>query len=273
MAGRFKDQVVVVTGGASGIGAAAARRFAAEGGKVVIGDLNVRAGEALASELEAAEFLCVDVTEENEVRALVERAVSRFGRLDCMINNAGLVGSVGPIAEISTDSWRKTIAILLDGVMYGTKYAAAAMMSQRSGAILNVASIAGLAGGLGPHAYTVAKHAVVGLTKSAGSELAAYGIRVNAVAPGATVTPLISSDRHGGPEKVLAFVAETSPLKRAITAEDIANALFFLGSEDGRNISGQTIAIDGGRVAFGIGDMPFHHEPAGYVAASGAGKN
>jgi NAD(P)-dependent dehydrogenase (short-subunit alcohol dehydrogenase family) len=167
MGERLKGRVAVVTGGARGIGEGTVRRFVEEGASVIISDLQAEAGEALARELgAAARFIRTDVTREEDVAAAVDLAVREFGRLDCMINNAGIVGAIGSIKDTSVKAWDATIAVLLRGVFLGMKHAARVMIPQQSGSIVSLASTAGVMGGLGPHAYTAAKHAVVGLTKS-----------------------------------------------------------------------------------------------------------
>ena len=192
MSQRLDGQVAVVTGAASGIGAAIAQRFVEEGARCVVVDIQDDAGREAAALLgDAATFVRADVSVEEEVAAAVDAAVRHFGRLDCVVNNAGILGAVGPIAEIDGDAWRRTIAVLLDSVFYGVKHGARAMIAQGSGgSIVNIASTAGVRAGLGPHVYTTAKHGVVGLTQSVAPELGRHGIRVNAIAPGGTVTSL-----------------------------------------------------------------------------------
>lgn len=243
MTGRLQDKVVLITGGASGIGAAAARLFAAEGAKVVISDINSEAGESLALEL-GSRFIRADVTREDDIEAAVLGTVSLHGHIDCMINNAGMVGAVGSLMDTPAAKWHQTLDVLLHSVFYGTKHAARAMRD-RGGVILNVSSIAGVMGGMGPHAYTVAKHGVIGLTRSAASELSQYGIRVNAVAPGTTVTPLVEGIR-GGREAAIQGATEVSPLGSPLMPEEIAAGLLFLASDDAAHITAYTHVIDSG---------------------------
>jgi len=251
MGERLKGKVAVVTGGASGIGAAAIRLFASEGAAVLIADIAEDKGFALADEL-GQQFIKTDVTEEKQVAAAVKLASEKYNRLDCMVNNAGVIGATGPILDTSSEHWCATLAVLLNSVFYGIKHAGKVMAEQKSGSILSIASVSGVTTGLGPHAYTTAKHGVVGLTKSASTELAAYGVRVNAVAPGATVTPMVAEARDGSIEAAMIGSAETNPLERPILPGDIAAALLFLASDDSINISGQTIVVDGGRTVGGF---------------------
>jgi NAD(P)-dependent dehydrogenase (short-subunit alcohol dehydrogenase family) len=189
-------------------------------------------------------FVRADVTREEEVAALVDQARTRFGRLDCMVNNAGMAGVVGSITQIPYEYWASTIAVLQTSVFYGIKYAARVMIEQRDGCILNSSSTAGIAG-VAAHAYTAAKHAVVGLTRSATNELAPYGIRVNAVAPGTVVTNL-TGNMFGGIDAARKAATERSPLGRAVEARDVAAGFLYLASDDGRAVTGQVLTIDAG---------------------------
>tara|TARA_R110001606_G_scaffold232277_1_gene379829 strand:- start:59051 stop:59869 length:819 start_codon:yes stop_codon:yes gene_type:complete len=258
--------VVLITGAASGIGEATARLFSERGASVVLADLNYSACVSLSEVLPRSAAVEMDVTNEEEMRAGVDLALTRFGRVDCLVNNAGIVGAVGAITQTTYADWRLTMDALVDGVFFGIKHAAQPMIAQGSGCILNVASVAGLRGGLGPHAYTAAKHAVVGLTRSAGSELARHNIRVNAVAPGATATPLLQPSRFGGRKEVEGYSAKSSPLGKTIFSVDVAEALYFLASDVAKNITGQVLAIDGGRSEFAPGCLSFHAEKADFVA-------
>lgn len=160
--GRLEGKVAVITGGASGIGAATVELFVAEGAKVVIGDLQTEVGEELAGGLgHAVSFRSCDVSKEEQVKALVDEAVGRFGRLDCIYNNAGFGGAIGPIESISEDDFDLTFDVLLKGVFFGMKHAAPALKAQGSGSIISTASMAGLRGGIGSHLYNVAKAAVI----------------------------------------------------------------------------------------------------------------
>jgi NAD(P)-dependent dehydrogenase (short-subunit alcohol dehydrogenase family) len=270
MTGRLDGKVAVITGAASGIGAGSARRFVAEGAKVVVADMQDVAGRALVDELgDAARFVHCDVTVEADVAGAVDLAVAEFGRLDVMFNNAGIVGAVGRISEMSADAWDHTIAILLKGVFLGTKHAARVMMPQNSGVIINTSSTAGVLGGLGPHAYTAAKHGVIGLTKSVANELAPHSIRVNAISPGNTVTAMTATVTTGDAsdvENANRKLSAGSPLGYAGMPDDIAYAAVYLASDESRYVSGHTLVVDAGQTTagmtpnrFNIGDSRQYH--------------
>jgi NAD(P)-dependent dehydrogenase (short-subunit alcohol dehydrogenase family) len=254
MTNRLDGKVAVITGAASGIGAVTARRFVAEGCRVILGDIQTQEGQELAASLgDAALFCPCNVTNEEDVSKLVDLAVSSFGRLDIMFNNAGIVGSKGPIHTTPAEEWVATLDILVNGVFYGVKHAARVMRQQGSGSIINMSSVAGLVGGLGPHAYTVAKHAIVGLTKSTSAELCSDGIRVNAIAPYSMATPMVAAAHlqdHQAIEQTSKNLAEKSPLpNRAGTADDVANAALWLASDESGYTSGLTLTTDAGVTA------------------------
>lgn len=251
MTGRLQGKVAAITGAASGFGAAAARLFVAEGCKVALGDIQEAEGAAIAAELgDAAVFTVCNVTKEEDVAKLIDLAVSQFGKLDIMFNNAGIVGAVGPIATTPTDEWKATLDVLLNGVFYGMKHAARVMKPQGSGSIVSMASTAGIMGGLGPHAYTAAKHAVIGLTKGVGAELCRFGIRVNAIAPAGMATAMVANvttGDHTAIEDTKKALAKASPLvNRPGTAEDVAHAALWLASDDSGYTNGHTLTTDAG---------------------------
>jgi NAD(P)-dependent dehydrogenase (short-subunit alcohol dehydrogenase family) len=262
---RLEGRVAVITGAASGLGAATARRFAREGARLVLGDIREEALADLSDEVGAG-FLRCDVTQEAEVAALVDRAVEVHGRLDCMINNAGQLGAVGRIEDIAADAWRDTLAVLLDSVFHGMKHAARIMRPQGGGVILSTASAAGLAP-LGPHAYTAAKHAVVGLTRSVAAELAADGIRVNAVAPG-NVPTRMTELAYGDAETMRTAAEARNPLRRVVDADEVAAAFAYLASDDALNVTAQVIAVDAGLVDCRL-DAQYYARPPGYFDADG----
>ena len=249
---RFEGANVVVTGGASGIGEATVRGVVAEGGRAVIADLQEDLGQALAAELgDAAAFSACNVTREEDIAAAIEVAQREFGPLTGMVNNAGIVGAIGSIMETSAESFDHTMSILSRAVFLGIKHAALAMQPHGRGAIVSLASTAGVVGGLGPHVYTMAKHGVVGITKSAACELAAHGIRVNAIAPGSTVTPMTSALVDTDVEQITREIAKVSPLGFAAVPRDIANGLLFALSDDSRYMTGHTLVIDAGQTTGG----------------------
>jgi NAD(P)-dependent dehydrogenase (short-subunit alcohol dehydrogenase family) len=248
---RLSGKTAVITGAASGIGAASARRFVKEGCRVVLGDIQQDKGNALCQELgSAVVFAKCDVTKEEEVAGLVDFAVKEFDHLDIMFNNAGIVGAIGPIDTTPEAEWAASIDVLLNGVFYGMKHAARVMKPRGSGNIISMASTAGLMGGLGPHAYAAAKHAVVGLTKNVGAELCRFGIRVNAIAAAGMATEMVAAVLTGNPDDIdeaKRILAEASPLKdRPGLVEDVANAALWLASDESGYTNGHTLTTDAG---------------------------
>ena len=248
---RLENKVAVITGGAMGIGAATASRFIKEGCKVVIGDIQRGPGEAFAAQFgDQAAFAVCDVTKEDDVAALVDLAISRFGKLDIMFNNAGIVGAVGPIDTTPANEWDASLAVLINGVFFGMKHAARVMKPAERGSIISMASTAGLMGGLGPHAYAAGKHAVVGMTKNVAAELCHFGIRVNSIAAASMATPMVANVLTGDPgniEEAKRILAEVSPLHgRPGLAEDVANAALWLASDESGYTTGHTLTTDAG---------------------------
>jgi xanthoxin dehydrogenase len=251
MAGRLEGKVAAITGGASGIGEWTARRFVEEGARVVIGDIQDNAGAALVDDLgQDAIYRHCNVTVEADVAGLVDAAVSEFGQLDIMMNNAGIVGARGPIAQIPEEQYSATMDVLLKGTFLGMKHAARVMQPRETGSIISLASTAGVMGGLGPHVYAAAKHAVVGLTKNVGAELCRSGIRVNCIAPGSTATPLVAMAHladHEALDAVESKLAAEAPIKgRPGLPIDVANAALFLASDESGNTNGLCLTVDGG---------------------------
>lgn len=266
MKGRFEDKVAVVTGAASGIGEATARALVREGASVVIADVQAERGEALARELGRARFIQTDVTVEAQVERAIALAVEAFGRIDVMVNNAGVIGAVGSIQDTTAEAWNATLAVLVNGAFFGIKHAARRMVPQGGGAIISISSTAGAMGGLGPHAYTTAKHAIIGLTRSAASELVRHGVRVNAVGPGSTATPLVAAARGGDLNMRREGAAAGSPLGALLSADEIAAGIAYLASDDARHVNGHTLFVDNGATTLGptaVGQ--FHDRPAGFV--------
>ena len=274
MGGRLAGRVAVITGGASGLGAAMAGRFVEEGASVVLGDIQDEQGSAVAAALgSAASYRHCDVLVEADVAALVDLAVATHGRLDVMVNNAGVVGARGPIASTPAAEFERTVAIHLNGTFYGMKHAARVMQPQGSGSIVSLSSVAGVQGGLGPHAYAAAKHGIVGLTENVAAELCRSGIRVNCIAPGSTATPMVAKarlDDHQAMDAVVAQLAERSPIKdRPGMPEDIANAALYLACDESGNTNGHCLVVDGGLTTGASADDPPYHQPQPYMGEAG----
>jgi NAD(P)-dependent dehydrogenase (short-subunit alcohol dehydrogenase family) len=251
VAGRVQGKVAVVTGAASGLGEATARLMHAEGASVILTDIQDDRGQGVAADLgDRARYLHCDVSSEPDVAQAVDEAVREFGRLDCMFNNAGIVGTQGGIDEIPLEEYEFTMAVLLRSVFLGMKHAARVMKPQCSGVILNTTSIGGLQGGLGPHVYGAAKGAVVALTKNVAAELGAWSIRVNAIAPGKILTPMNAANLTGDPDAMdqarEAFATRTPLRGRIGEADDIAHAALWPASDDAGFVSGHVLVVDGG---------------------------
>ena len=267
MPGRFDDKVVLITGAASGIGAATARRFAREGARVVIADVNEKGAREVADEIRGI-AVRADVSDPADVDAMVARAVEAFGRLDVLHNNATLV-ETGPLVTLSLEGWNRTLAVNLTGTFLGIKAATPVMRRQGGGSIVNTASISGLAGDYGLAAYNAAKAGVVNLTRVAALELARYRIRVNCVCPGGIATPLLGSvigdnepvphwrTASGGAPRMTAAqqhryrdrLAQAHPLGRLGTAAEIAAVVTFLASDEASFVTGAALVADGGVMA------------------------
>ena len=253
---RLENQVAVVTGGTRGIGEGIVRRFVQEGAQVVFSGRSEEKGKALERELcKNVAFYPADASSAPDTEALMNFVAERFGRIDCVVNNAGVGGEGGPIAETSVEGFNKSIALLLGGTFLGIKYALPNMQS--GGTIINIASVSGITAGYSQHAYVAAKFGVIGLTKSTALELAERGIRVNAICPG-LISTFIWAPVYDGmpsdlfervPEMTEPWLAEDTPLGRAGFPVDIANAALWLASSESSFVTGHALIVDGGLTA------------------------
>lgn len=250
---RLEGKTAIITGGASGIGAATVRLFIEEGARVLIADTQTKRGEELARQLgDAAAFRRVDVTREDDVRGAVEEVVQRWDRLDCIYNNAGFGGALGSIETTTVEEFDLTFDVLLKGVFLGIKHAAPVMRAQGGGSIISTASVAGLKTGESPHLYSVAKAAVIHLTRSVALELGEHGIRVNCICPGIVATPLAAGSAKASDEslkKLAAAMAKSQALGRVGQPVDIARAALWLASDDSEWVTGHAQVVDGGAFA------------------------
>jgi len=247
----MNQPVVLITGALTGIGRAAAVAFGKNGAKVVVAGRRDEAGKALVEALRSsgseAEFINADVRKEEDVRALVDKTVARFGRLDVAVNNAGTEGQVGPITDQTAESYAATFDTNVLGVILSMKHEVRVMQKQGSGSIINVSSTYGHEGAAGASIYVGSKHAVEGITKSVALETAKLGIRVNGVAPGPTDTGMLTRFT-GTPENKAALVAGV-PMGRLGLAEEVAGAIVFIASDAASYITGHVLNVDGGHTA------------------------
>ena len=245
----FNEKVVIITGAATGIGRATAIAFARQGANIVIAD-NHNADETLAlieDEGVIATYIKCNVQNENEVKALVEQTIEQYGRLDIAVNNAGIEGVQSLLQDTNTDNWEKTINTNLKGVFLCMKYELPEMLKNGHGAIVNIASIAGLVAFPNMAAYVASKYGVIGLTKTAALENAKTGIRINAVCPGVIKTPMVDRSLGGNPEAEQAYTSAI-PMGRMGRPEEIADFILYLCSDAASYITGQAMAADGGWV-------------------------
>jgi NAD(P)-dependent dehydrogenase (short-subunit alcohol dehydrogenase family) len=247
----MSNPVVLITGGLSGIGRAAAIAFAKKGANVVVAGRRDEAGKALAKELRSlgseAEFVNADVRKDDDVRALVDKTVARFGRLDVAVNNAGTEGLVGPITDQTAQSYAATFDTNVLGVILSMKHEVRVMQGQGGGSIINISSTYGHEAAAGASIYVGSKHAVEGITKSVALEVAKSGIRVNGVAPGPTDTGMLTRFT-GTPENKAALMASV-PMARLGLTEELANAIVFMASDQASFITGHVLNVDGGKTA------------------------
>lgn len=247
----FKDKVVLITGATAGIGAATAEAFAAAGAHLVLTGRSTAAGEELAGRLRArgtrAKFVTGDVSKEESVRSWIAAALGEFGRLDIAINNAGVEGALGPVTEQTVDNFEQVFAINVRGLMLSLKHEIP-VIAKQGGAIVNVSSMVGSIGMAGVSVYAASKHAVNGLTRSAALETARMGVRINAIAPGGVVTPMFQRFTGGNKEMQTGF-ANSHPVGRLASAEDIARTILFMASDDASFMTGSVVSVDGGYTA------------------------
>ncbi len=257
---RLEGKAAVITGGTSGIGAATAELFVAEGARVMIAGRSVEKGQKIADRLgENVIYQQADVTRERDIHRLVQSAMDHFGRLDCLFNNAG-ERSPGTIETVTEDDFDYSMKLLLGSVVFGVKHAAPVMKGQGGGSIINTSSIAAIRSGQGRYLYSVAKAGVTHLTHLCGLELGPFGIRVNCISPGAIATPIFwggsgiantlpQEANERKMEKLKKSLATATPLPRAGLPEDIAYAALYLASDEGSFVNCQDIVVDGGRTA------------------------
>jgi NAD(P)-dependent dehydrogenase (short-subunit alcohol dehydrogenase family) len=250
----LEGRVAIVTGGASGIGAAVSQRFIEAGATVVLADVQDDRGRRLAGNLgPACHYRRTDVSQEADMQQLIEGARAEHGRLDCLVNNAGVAGPGGGIAQIQPDSWDAMISVVLRSVYLGMHFAAPIMAAQGRGSIVNMASVAGFRAGYGSHVYSAAKAAIMQLTVTVGMELGERGVRVNCVCPGAIATPIFGKAAGLGPEEADAAVAplrhalaRAQPIQRAGEADDVAQAVLWLAGDDAAFVNAHALVVDGG---------------------------
>jgi NAD(P)-dependent dehydrogenase (short-subunit alcohol dehydrogenase family) len=246
-----EGKIALVTGALTGIGRAAAIAFAQEGAKVVVSGRREKEGQELAAELQAlgaeAIFIRTDVRNDDDVRKLVDQTLSRFGRLDIAVNNAGTEGTPGPVTDQTAESYAATFDTNVLGTLLSMKHELRAMLPKGSGSIVNVSSAYGSIGAAGASVYVASKHAVEGLTKSAALEVAGTGVRVNVVAPGTTDTGMLT--RFTNTDENKAALVSTVPVKRLATPEEIAHVIVFVASANASYMTGASIPVDGGMLA------------------------
>ena len=249
MGGLVDGKAALVTGGGSGIGRATVLALAREGARVLVADLDEESGEAVAAEAGGgALFVRTDVTGEEDVRAMVAAAQDAFGRLDCAVNNAGITGGMGLVQDVSLEDWSRTLLVNLTSVFLCLKHEIPALQAAGGGSIVNVASGAGIVAVPGLSPYCASKHGLLGLTKTAAVENAATGVRVNALCPGSTDTPMLRQAMGHDPQ-LEKLILRSTPAGRLGRAEEVAEAALWLCSDRASFVSGEAMLVDGGAIA------------------------
>jgi NAD(P)-dependent dehydrogenase (short-subunit alcohol dehydrogenase family) len=250
---KLENNVVIVTGAASGMGKAIAHLFAREGAKLVVADLNSADAEEVADQIRHsgghAIGLKCDVSDEEQVNRMVHSAIHEFGRLDILVNNAGIMDDFTPLDKVSDRLWEKVMAVNVNGPFYASRLALSQMLEQGKGIIINIASVGGVAGSRAGLAYTTSKHALIGMSKNIGFMYAKKGIRCNVIAPGGVNTNIMK-DAHPDPEGAALCSSGAGSMPRMGESEEIAKIALFLASEDSSFINGEVIVADGGWLAY-----------------------
>lgn len=241
---RLENRIAIITGGAQGIGKATAIKFASEGASVIIWDVDQIKGEELVNQGIAKKFQKVNVADFNEVQNAVKETIEEFGKIDVLVNNAGILRDA-TLAKMTPEQWQQVIDVNLTGVFNSTKSVAPYMVEKQYGKIINATSVVGIYGNFGQTNYVATKSGVIGMTKVWARELGRKGINVNAIAPGFIATEMVASM----PEKVITMMKEKTPLGRLGTPEDIANAYLFLANEESSYVNGTVLSVDGGVIS------------------------
>lgn len=248
----FKDQVVIITGGCSGIGRAAAFRFAQAGAKVFLADLSEKAGDELVEEIEKtgaeAAFARIDVTDAEDVERMIADCLQRFGGIHVLVNSAGIVGPRARTERYPAEEFKKVMEVNVMGLFYCMQAVLPHFLGKKSGNIVNIASVAGLIGFASHVGYAASKHAVVGMTRSAALEYTKHGIRVNAVCPAFTLTPMLESAMVNDDTNYLDALQNAIPMKRFGKPEEIADAILYAASPASSFMTGHTLVLDGGLI-------------------------